>query len=87
MGPYKVFVHLAGAAAPGRSWGGRYFKAGEEFGDERISGKSAFRFNGVWVWLAPKERATVESLFNQAMQLPELQSTLAELELEYGELS
>ena len=45
-----------------------------------------FQFNGVWVWLMPRERAAVESLFKQAMQLPQLQNTLAELELEYGEL-
>jgi hypothetical protein len=38
------------------------------------------------VWLTPKERAAIESLFKQAMQLPELQTTLAQLELEYGEV-
>jgi hypothetical protein len=45
-----------------------------------------FQFNGVWVWLTPKERAAVENLLTQAMQLPELLATLAELELEYGEV-
>ena len=45
-----------------------------------------FQFNGVWVSLKPKERAAVESLFKQAMQLPQLQNTLAELELQYGEV-
>jgi hypothetical protein len=71
--------------APGRYWRGRYFKAGEAE-DERINGESAFRFVGVRVWLNPKERAAVESLLKQAMQLPQLQTTLVELELEYGEV-
>jgi len=45
-----------------------------------------FQFNGVWVWFTSKERDAVESLFKQAMQLPLLQNTVAELELEYGEM-
>jgi hypothetical protein len=60
--------------------------AGEEAGDERISGELAFHFNGVRVWITPKQRAAVENLFKQAMQLPELQTTLTELELQYGEV-
>ena len=45
-----------------------------------------FQFNGVWVWFTSKERDAVESLLKQAMQLPQLQTTLAELELQYGEV-
>ena len=71
--------------APTGYWRGRYFKAGFPE-DERISGESALWFNGVRVWLTPKERAAVESLFKQAMKLPQLQATLSELELEYGEV-
>ena len=76
-----MIAHLA----PGRYWLGRYFKAGLAE-DERISGESAFLFNGVRVWLTPSERVAVDSLFKQAMQLPQLQTTLAELELQYGDL-
>ena len=71
--------------APGRYWRGRYFTAGEEPGCVRKS-ESVFQFNGVWLWFTFQERAAVESLLKQAMQLPELQATLAELELEYGEV-
>jgi hypothetical protein len=52
----------------------------------RTTGAIAFQFNGVRVWFTPKERAAVESLLKQAMQLPQLQAALAQLELEYGEL-
>jgi len=45
-----------------------------------------FQFSGVRVWLTPKERAAAESLLKQVMQLPQLQTTLAELEPEYGEV-
>ena len=76
-----MIAHLA----PGRYWRGRYFKAGEAE-DERISGETSILFNGVRVWLTPKEQAAVESLLKQAMQLPQLQATLAELELQYGEV-
>jgi hypothetical protein len=38
------------------------------------------------VSLTPKERAAVESLLKQAMQLPQLQTTIVELELEFGEV-
>jgi hypothetical protein len=38
------------------------------------------------VWLTPNERAAVETLLKQAMHLPQLQTTLAKLELEYGEV-
>jgi hypothetical protein len=88
LGPYphiREFTKMITDLAPGRYWLGRYFKAGEAE-DERISGESAVRFDGVRVWLTPKERAAVESLLKQAMQLPQLQTTLAELELEYGEV-
>jgi hypothetical protein len=72
--------------APGRCWRGRYFKAGEEPAGVRKSDESVFQFNGVWLWFTSQERDAVESLLKQAMQLPELQTTLAELELEYGEV-
>jgi hypothetical protein len=61
-----MIAHLA----PGCYWRGRYFKAGEEPGDVRKSSKSVFQFNGVWVWLTPKEQTAVENLLKQAMQLP-----------------
>jgi hypothetical protein len=86
LGPYphiREFTTMIAHLAPGRYWRGRYF---EEAGDERASGELAFHFNGVRVWITPKQRAAVESLFKQAMQLPQLQTTLAQLELEYGEL-
>jgi hypothetical protein len=89
LGPYphiREFTKIIAHLAPGRYWRGRYFKAGEEPGDVRKSGESVFQFNRVWVWFTSKERDAVESLFKQAMQLPQLQNTLAELELEYGEV-
>jgi hypothetical protein len=79
LGPYphiREFATMIANLAPGRYWRGRYFKAGEEPGDVRKSGESVFQFNGVWVWFTSKERDAVESLLNQAMQLPELQNTL-----------
>ena len=89
LGPYpriREFAQMIAHLAPRRYWRGRYFTAGEEPGCVRKTDKSVFQFNGVWVWLTLKERAAVESLFKQAMQLPQLQTTLAQLELEYGEL-
>jgi hypothetical protein len=93
LGPYpdiREFTKMIAYLAPGRSWRGRHFKAGEEsrdeFLDERIRGKNSFRFNGVRLWLTPKERAAIGSVFKQAMQLPQVQTTLADLELEYGEV-
>jgi hypothetical protein len=75
LGPYphiREFTKMIAHLAPGRNWRGRYFKAGEE--------------PGVWVWFTSKERDAVESLLKGAMLLPKLQTTLAEFELEYGEV-
>jgi hypothetical protein len=88
LGPYphiREFAQMIAHLAPGRYWRGRYFNAGEEPGGVRKN-KSVFQFNGVWVWFTSKERDAVESLLKQAMQMPELQTTLAELELQYGEV-
>lgn len=89
LGPYphiREFTKMIAHLAPGCYWRGRYFKAGEEPGNARKSGESVFQFNGVWVWFTSKERDAVESLLKRAMLLRELQTTLAQLELEYGEL-
>ena len=48
--------------------------------------KPRFNLTALGLWLTPKERAAVDSLLKQAMQFPQLQTTLAELELEYGDL-
>jgi hypothetical protein len=79
---------FAARLAPGSCWQGQYCQAGGDAGAKLINGESAFQFwtNGVRVWLTPKERAAVESLFKQAMHLPQLQTTLAQLALEYGEV-
>ena len=61
LGPYphiREFSKMIAHLAPGRYWHGRYFKAGEAE-DERISGETSFRFNGVRVSLTPKEQAAV----------------------------
>ena len=89
LGPYphiREFATMIAHLAPGRYWRGRYFTAGEEPGCVRKSNKSVFQFNGVWMWFTSKERDALESLLNQAMQQPQPQNTLAELELEYGEM-
>ena len=89
LGPYphiREFTKMVADLAPGRCRRGRYFKAGEEPAGVRKSGESVFQFNGVWLWFTSKERDTVESLLKQAMQLPQVQTTLTELELQYGEV-
>jgi len=92
LGPYphiREFTKMfAARLAPGSCWQGQYCQAGGDAGAKLINGESAFQFwtNGVRVWLTPKERAAVESLFKQAMHLPQLQTTLAQLALEYGEV-
>jgi hypothetical protein len=89
LGPYphiREVAQMIAHLAPGRYCRGRYFNAGEEPGGVQKSDKSVFQFNGVWVWFTSKERDAVDSLFKQAMQLPQLQNTLAELELQYGEV-
>jgi hypothetical protein len=81
----REFTQMIAHLAPGRYWRGRYFMAGEEAGDGRIRGAIAFQFNGVGVGFTSEEWVALDSLLKQAMQLPELQTALAELELEYGE--
>ena len=68
-------------------WRGRYFKAGEETGDGRISAEIALLFlTAARMGFTSEEWAALDSLLKQAMQAPELQTALAELELEYGEV-
>jgi hypothetical protein len=92
LGPYphiREFTNMfAARLAPGSCWQGQYCQARGDAGAKLIHGENAFQFwtNGVRVWLTPKERAAVETLLKQAMHLPQLQTTLAKLELEYGEV-
>ena len=89
LGPYphiREFAQMIAHLAPGRYWRGRYFTAAKNPDACGKPIKPCFNLTGVWVWFTSKERDAVESLLNQAMQLPELQTTLAELELQYGEV-
>jgi hypothetical protein len=96
LGPYpqiKEFQAMVNRMPPSRTWSGHYF-----FGhrDESTSAQTqtdsaagTFHFRehskGILVMFTAQEWGELKSLLNQAMNLPQLQTTLKELSLQYGE--
>ncbi len=97
LGPYphiREFQAMVEKLAPGRAWNGRYFFAHTDDlvppRDRKEPAGTTFYFRehakGVLVELTAAEWCDLKSLFDQVVKLPELNPTLAELAVQYGEV-
>ncbi len=96
LGPYpeiKEFQAMLNRVPPARTWDGHYFfghhdqSTSAEPQTDPHGGSFHFREHGkgILVMFTEKEWAELKDLMNQAMNLPQLQVTLKELSLQYGE--
>ena len=96
LGPYpeiKEFRAMLNRVPPARTWDGHYFfghhdpSTSAEPQTDPKAGSFHFREHGkgILVMFTEKEWAELKDLMNQAMNLPQLQVTLKELSLQYGE--